>query len=211
MMPAWRIENHGVSAYGTIHNLLQLERNTRCSKPEVVTFCWIEQHLFRNVADVPWIQNLSSSMGRPAAARASQHRAPRAALGPDGGLALRSIQVPRHDLMGIDLADFTHDRHYLELVCFRLLERASAMVTGYGGHFFVTILWDQLPTTLRQKLAECAIPVLDASLSGDHYLCIPDDPHPNALANREYAARIRDYLQHHTGHLTATAGSAVEA
>jgi hypothetical protein len=219
MFPTWRIENHGVSAYGTIHNLVQLERNLRLSQPELVTFCWIEQHLFRNVADVPWVQNMSMNMGRPAL-RAARTVAPRAALGPDGALELRSIQVPRHDLTGFELQDFTHDPHYLELVCFRLLERARALVSDYGGHFFVTTLWRDLPTTLRQKLAESSIPVLDASLRGDHYLCIPDDPHPNALANREFAARLRDYLlhqagrhqagephtgQHHTAPLTATA------
>jgi hypothetical protein len=36
--------------------------------------------------------------------------------------------------------------------------------------------------------------VVDASLDGAEYACLPDDAHPNALANRIYAEKIRDYL-----------------
>jgi len=201
MFPAWRVQNHGVSAYSTSQNVIQLERETRWNKPELVTFCWVESHLRRNVADIFWVQMLSGSPpgSAPAPGEGPEQRFPRATLDRDGGLQMRSVRLPRHDISGIDLSDFASDDYYLDLVGFRLFERANATVTAYGGHFFITILRGQLSEVLRKRLADHGIPVVDASLSGDEYTCLPDDPHPNALANRIYAARIRDYLVQYTG------------
>src|ERR1700733_1034552 len=67
MFPTWRLENHGVSSYGTAQNLIQLERETRWNKPEFVTFCWIEDHLRRNVADIQWVQFTTGFIPQPAA------------------------------------------------------------------------------------------------------------------------------------------------
>jgi hypothetical protein len=189
MFPTWRVENHGVSAYGTSHNLIQLERETRWNKPNLVSFCWIEQHLLRNVAAISWVKHLSEPRTQP-----TEERMPRAALGPDGTLEMESVRFPRLDLLGIDFADFAPNRYYVDLVCFRLFERANAIVTGYGGHFFVTTLQGHLSAVLAGLLAKSGIPVVDASLTGNEYLCLPDDFHPNALANRIYAERIHDYL-----------------
>ena len=133
-------------------------------------------------------------ISRPPKGEVPEQRMPRAAFDPNGALEMRSVRVPRHDLMQMDLSDFAPDRYYLDLVCFRLFERANAIVTGYGGHFFVTTLWGQLSPALAGRLAESGIAVVNASLSGTEHLCLPDDPHPNGLANRKYAERIRDYL-----------------
>jgi hypothetical protein len=191
-LPLWRIENYGVPDFSQTHNLLQLERNARWSRPEFVTFCWIADHLRRNVGDATWIQELTGHTFCPAQERS----APRAALAADGSLAFRSVRVPRKDLAGFDLADFAHNQHYAALVCCRLLERANAVVTGYGGHFFVSTLWGTMPATLSAWLGERAIPVVDASLEGKQYICSSDDWHPNTLAHRIYAERIGGYLQH---------------
>ena len=197
MFPTWRVENHGVSGFSASRNLIQLERETRWKQSELVTFTWIEHHLGRNVADIAWAQTFSENIPRPPTGRAQEQRTPRAALGPNGALEMRSVRVPRHDLLGIDLSDFIPDRYYLDLVCFRLFARAHEIVTAYGGHFFVTTLQGKLSAVLAGWLADDGIPVVDASLAGNEYLCLPDDPHPNALANRIYAERIRDYLLTH--------------
>jgi hypothetical protein len=197
-LPTWRVENHGVSSYSSVQNLIQLERETRWNKPEWVTFCWIDGHLTRNVADIRWVQTLSECFARPATGEAQEYLLPRATLGPYGALQIRSVRFPRYDFLGIDFSDFIQDRYYLDLVCYRLFERANAIVTEYGGHFFVTTLQGQMSGGLARRLAESGIPVVDASLSGDEYTCLPDDNHPNALANEIYAERIRDYLLRHT-------------
>jgi hypothetical protein len=195
--PDWRVENHGVPGYGTTQNLIQLERDTRWNKPEIVTFCWIDDHLRRNGASVDWVQwtspFASMSPGNPL-----EQQIPRAGLDTQGALELRSVRFPRHDLIGIDLSDYAPDPYYLGLVCFRLFERANAIVTGYGGHFFVTTLNGRFSAALAERLADSGIPVVDASLSGEEYTCLPDDPHPNPLANRFYSDRIRHYLKRYS-------------
>ena len=108
---------------------------------------------------------------------------------------MSTIKVPRYDLLDLDFSDFAPNPYYLDLVCFRLFERANQLVTEYGGHFFVTTLQGKLSPELTRRLAESGIPVVDASLDGKEYLCLPDDWHPNALANRIYAERMSDYLR----------------
>jgi hypothetical protein len=199
MFPAWRVENHGVSGYGSLHNLIQLERNTLRDKAELVTFCWIEHHLIRNIADIARMQTMSEHHHRITVGQGGEERFPRARLDQDGDVQISWVPFPRYDLLGIDLSDFTPDGYYLDLICLRLFERAKAIVTGYGGHFFVTTLVGQLSAGLTARLADSGIPVVNASLRGKEYTCLPDDGHPNALAHRIYAQRIRDYLVQFTG------------
>jgi hypothetical protein len=198
MLPDWRVENHGVIGYSTMRNLIQLERATRWNKPDLVAFCWIQHHLLRNIASIPWIQTISENQSRDVAAAGLPGQQARAGLDVEGALEMRSVRVPRHDLLGIDCSDFVPDLYYLELVCFRLLERAHQLVAGHGGHFFVTTLQGHPSATLTRRLAESGIPVVDASLNGKEYLCLPDDSHPNALANRIYAQRMHGYLSQFT-------------
>jgi hypothetical protein len=193
MFPRWRVENHGVPSYGTTQSLIQLERETRWVKPELVTFCWIEPHLHRSVADIDWIQTVTELMPRPASREVPEQRLPRAKLDRDGTLQMGSVRFPRHDLIGIDLSDFAQDPYYVDLVSFALFKRANTIVTEYGGHFFITTLHGRFSDELARRLTQNSIPVVDASNSGDEYR-IPDDWHPNAFANRMYADRIGEYL-----------------
>ncbi|MGP0076807.1 MAG: hypothetical protein ACLPWF_33250 [Bryobacteraceae bacterium] len=198
MFPAWRVENHGVPAYSQSRNLIQLERETQWNKPDLVTFCWIPNHLERNVADINWIKSISETSLR-ATREVPEQRMPRAVLDVNGVLQMRSVRVPRREFLEIDFSDYATDPYHAMQVCFRLFERANSIVTGYGGHFFVTTLQGQLSDALAGRLADAGIPVVDASLTGNEYLCLPDDGHPNALANRLYAERIRDYLLKYAG------------
>jgi hypothetical protein len=199
MFPTWRIENHGTGGYSGTQNLIQLQRDSRWGAAEYVTFCWIPDHMLRNVADPAWLRlmtqrrKVAPSEGAPA----PQLTFPRAALDHDGELQLLPVRFPRRDLAGIDLKDFSPDSYYLDLVCFSLFKRAAEIVQENSGHFFVTTLRGQLSTHLQQMLDDAGIPVLDASVTGAEFTCLPDDPHPNALANRIYAEKIRDYLLQH--------------
>jgi hypothetical protein len=150
----------------------------------------------RNVADPAWLRLMTHrrKLARSEGAPGSQLTFPRAALDHDGELQLLPVKFPRWDLSGIDLKDFSPDPYYLDLICFSLFKRAAEIVQENSGHFFVTTLQGQLSTHLQQMLDDAGIPVVDASVVGAEYTCLPDDPHPNALANRIYAEKIRDYL-----------------
>jgi hypothetical protein len=192
MLPAWRIENRGVSGYGTTQSLLQFQRNSRWCAADFVTFCWIPHHQMRNVADLSWIQRLMEWMepGTPEKTRSF----PRAYLDCEGDLQFKSVSLPRRDLIDIDLRDFRQDWHYLDLICFRLFKRAAEIVGESGGQFFVTILSGHLSKRLQKRLNDVGIPFVNAALEGPEYTSLPDDHHPNALAHSLYADKIRDYL-----------------
>jgi hypothetical protein len=206
MFPAWRVENHGIFGHGGTQNLMQLERDARWSAPDYVTFCWIKHHMVRNVAALPWVQMLSGMLKEQARAgggiinearQPPQKTFPRASLDSDGALKYGSVKFPRWDFIGIDLQEFRPDEYYMDLVCCSLFRRAAEIVKGSGGHFFVTTLQDHLSQHLQRLLKDAGIPVVDASVNGEEYTCLPDDVHPNALANRIFAEKIRDYLVQH--------------
>jgi len=210
MFPAWRVENHGVFGHGGTQNLMQLERDSRWSAPDYVTFCWIKHHILRNVAALPWVQMLSGMLKEQARVgggiinetrQPPQKTFPRASLDSDGALQYGSVKFPRWDLIGIDLREFRPDEYYMDLVCFSLFRRAVEIVKKNGGHFFVTTLQDHLSQHLQRLLKDAGIPVVDASVNGEEYTCLPDDVHPNALANQIFAEKIRDYLVQHEASL----------
>jgi hypothetical protein len=197
-LPGWRIENHGVNGYGQGQNLLQLMRDLRfAGRGGHVTFCWIAAHLPRNVADVIQVQKQTeqASAGKAALIRFM----PRACLDENGEIRFREVAYTRPELARLDLADFTPDLHYLDLVCFALLARAARLVDERGGHFFVTVLLDSLSPALRRMLDEAGIPVVDAAVSGAEYINTLELSHPNAAANRVYAERIERHLAQQFG------------
>jgi hypothetical protein len=68
-----------------------------------------------------------------------------------------------------------------------------------GGHFFVTTLLGNISEHLRSRLRDAGIPLIHASVEGREFTNLPDDHHPNVLANQIYAQKIYDYLQSHHG------------
>jgi hypothetical protein len=192
MLPSCRVENHGVSGYGTTQSLLQLERVSRWAAADYVTFCWIPHHQLRNVADLSYLQRLIEWTTRSTPERTRSF--PRAYLDCEGSLQFRSIGLPRWELLGINLEEFQPDLYYLDLICFSLFKRAAEIVRESGGHFFVTTLKGHFSEKLQQRLNEAKIPFVDAALEGPEYTSLPDDRHPNALAHRLYGNKIRDYL-----------------
>lgn len=196
-LPQWRVENHGVNGYGTVHNLLALQRNARWSTPDIVTFLYYNGHRVRNVADAAFvIARTPPDVGATMLLGGTQIT-PRAALDEAGQLVLKPVAVPRPDLVGINLADFVPDPYYMDLVGFRLIAKAADLVRQAGGHFFLTVVREGLSAALTAWLDEAAIPVVDASLPSQAYTYLPIDEHPNAAGHRFYAERIDQYLAAH--------------
>jgi hypothetical protein len=190
LRPTWRVENHGVSGYGGYHNLIQLERDSRWTSSDYITFCWIPDHLVRNVAAISLVQRLSRGM--PPGKEAADF--PRASLDSEGRLQRAFVKFPRRDLLQVDVSEYSPDPHYLDIVCAKILLQADQNAKQNASRFFVTILQGQMSAWLRSELENSGVAVLDASLNGEQYLCLPDDFHPNALAHGIYAQRIHDRL-----------------
>jgi len=189
----WRVENHGVNGYGQGQNLLELQRDLRFHRLAAVGFCWIEQHLVRNVADIGQVQR--QTVAGSALDAQGIRTMPRALLAEDGdGIVFRQVAYARPDIAGLDLAEFAPDPCYLDLVCAALLRRAATLVHGQGGHFFVLVQMGHPSAFLRRLLAEAAIPVVDAAVRGPEWTIGAGNPHPNAAANRRYADAVEAHL-----------------
>ena len=194
-LPRWRIENHGVAGYSQSRNLIALERESRFNPADLVAFCWIRDHLRRNVADIGWVQATSQGQAAPGA-KPKVGALPRALLDAHGALAMTSIGYPRPDFEGLDVAQYEPSPYYLDQVCFKLFERADALVRGYGGRFFVVDLHGNVPPLLARWLEEAGIPLVRTVVRDPKYFVTPTDLHPNALAHQVYAEKIYEYLGH---------------
>ncbi|MCX7379905.1 MAG: hypothetical protein NT133_00465 [Alphaproteobacteria bacterium] len=195
MRPTWRVENRGVGGFGTGHNLLQLQRDTRFEMPDFVTFCHIPALVRRAVADWEYIAAFQSHHLIIPVVRVF----PKAYLDAEGELAFRTIPFWRPEIVGINHRDFAPDLHYLDLVALKIYERADRIVRDGGGRFFVTLLFDHITPFLRGALARAGIEVVDAELHGSEWTNLPDDNHPNVAAHRHYAERIDTYLTEVSG------------
>ena len=193
-MPRWRVENHGVAGYSQSRNLIALERETRFNPADFVAFCWIRDHLRRNVADIGWVQATSRGQISPSGGQPRVATLPRATLDAQGELALTSVHYPRVDLDEVDVGEYEPSPFYLDQVCFKLFERADALVKGYGGRFFVVDLHGHMPPLLTRLLKDANIPLVKTVVRDPKYFVTPTDLHPNALAHQVYAEKIHEYL-----------------
>lgn len=194
MLPKWRIENHGVGGYSQSRNLIALERESRFNPADLVAFCWIRDHLRRNVADIGWVQATSKGVVEQAGGQPRVAPLPRAGLDAQGELAMGSVRYPRADFDGLDFAEYEPSPYYLDQVCFKLFERANALVEGYGGRFFVVDLHGGMSPALTAMLATADIPLVKTLFRAPQYFATPTDPHPNALAHQIYAQKIYEYI-----------------
>ena len=189
-LPAWRIENRGVIGFGSGHNLIQLERDTRFQTPEFVTFCHYPYLVLRAAADFEFL----SRFQRHPLIIPVVNSYPKAYIDERGNLAFRNIRFVRPEIAGVDHRDFVPDPYYLDLLAIRIFKRAAQIVLASGGTFFITLVRDRPSQHLLDLLAAEGIPVVDAGLVGQEWTNLPDDPHPNVKAHQHYAAGIHDYL-----------------
>jgi hypothetical protein len=206
-LPDWRVENHGMSGFGTGQNLLQLERASLWQPGDYVTFCWIPEHMRRAIAHHSTIQGYQF----PGWLASPISVYPKAHIDDGGSLGIKHISFKRPELAGIDLDDFGPDPYYIEYVTARLFGRAAEIVREAGGHFFVTVLRFAMSDNLRGQLEAAGIPVVDASVNGREYSLMPFDGHPNARANEIFAERIYAYIADHAGLEASAAHSALQA
>ena len=186
-MPEWRIDNRGVSGYGTHQNLIQLRRDSHWDLADYAAFCSIPDHYRRNVAASTWVQNL------PGFARAGTEVTfyPRVGLQADGTLTWRKIATRRPEILGIQLSDFVTDQYYMEQVYVALVREAAQLATAGGAHFFIVVVQGNPSEYVRNELMRAGIAIVDATVpKEEQYTFLPQDAHPNGLANMIFADRI---------------------
>lgn len=203
-LPAYEVVNYGVSGYGTVHSLVQLEDAlARGPRPRAAVLAYASFHDPRNTflrlrrkEVAPWN-------------RLGPVQQPVAALDDDGRLSLTMSDVTYTEvpLMRVSalvnflelrfdkLEDRWVDSHHVsEALVDRMLDDARAA----GFPLVVAGIWDddathQMLAHVRQRgglTVDVGLDPSDTSLTNQ-----PHDSHPNAKANRRYAEGIEGALR----------------
>lgn len=201
--PEYEVVNFGVNGYGTIHSLIQLKEalKRRCP-PAVVIVAYASFHDDRNTflrdrrkAIVPW--NKLGPLVQPYAR-----------LDRQGGLVYSFAQVEYWEFPFMRSSALMHflEQKYNQLqdrlcpshkVSKALLLEFSDLSREYKFNLVVAGIADYFLTKeMMTYLNKKGINQVDISVSSsdDKYKNLPHDDHPNALANRLFADKLKSYL-----------------
>jgi hypothetical protein len=201
--PRLDVVNFGVSGYGTVHSLIQLEEALETRPlPAAIVVAYGSFHDDRNTFArvrrkqiVPW--NHLGPLSQPAAR-----------LGRGGGLHIDVVPARYRELPGMRRLASLHlleqAWNQLELRWLRsarvtdaLLDRFAEGASGTGARLVLAGIWrdDATAERLEQARARGWLTV-DASLDLDdpRNNNLPWDPHPSPRAQRLFAERIADLL-----------------
>jgi hypothetical protein len=204
-LPEVEVINFGVSGYGTLQSLLQLqEALNRRTKPRLVILAYASFHDQRNTLlrvrrkeIVPW--NKLGPLTHPYAA-----------LDPPGRLKLGMAEVVYHEFPLMRYSALVHliettyntkveDRFYRSHEVTQALIRELAKVTEAHGVELVVagLLSDRLTADTLAYSRSIGLTTTDISvdLSRRENRNLPHDPHPSPLANEQYAQKLATFLR----------------
>lgn len=202
--PQTCVRNFGVSGYGTVHSLLQIERELKAGRrPRLVVLAYASFHDQCNVFSrerrkgvVPW-----NHLG------AWKH--PQARLNADGDLEVSMVDVSYRELPGMRTSVLLH---FLEIVWNRLQARwlnedgvtlalfERIVAIGAEENFDVVVagLSDDVATQrMLARARERGWTAVDIShdINAPALSHLPIDGHPNAEGQRQYAERLQVHLE----------------
>lgn len=202
-LPGYKVVNFGVSGYGTLHSLLQFRAALERGRPAVAVLAYASFHDARNTflrqrrkETAPW--NRLGPLGQPYAR-----------LNKDGGLRLAMTEVTYEEVPLMRYSAFAHflESQYNRIedyffdshkVSEALVSQMQELARSHDVRLVVAGIWPDAPTHDMLRFASNqGWPVVDLGVDvlAPGYSSMPHDPHPNALANQVYAARLLQYLQ----------------
>jgi hypothetical protein len=206
-LPQYEVINFGVSGYGTIHSLIQLQRALKTMpKPKLVILTYASFHDTRNTFSrlrrrivSEW--NFLGPLTQPYASLDPQgklviHHADRVVYSPwplarisalvnyleEKYIAYESVRVPHH------------------AVSRALVKRINDICREHGITLIVAGIKENNRKSMKDMLTFCGklkIPHVDIAVDLDQkkYNNLPIDGHPNALAHRIYAEKLFSFLE----------------
>ena len=203
-MPDFQIVNFGVSGYGTVQSLIQMQRALDSGRrPAAIILAYAHFHEVRNT----FVRKRRKQVAPRNYLGALDH--PRARLAPDGTLQIEVVRVAydafplqrRSALVhAIEMLynDFEAWQARSQDVTLALIERTAAVAGQAGIPFAVAGITDSRHTgEMLARAQNRRIQTVDIStdLDREGYTNKPHDPHPSALATQIYAAKLGAYLR----------------
>ena len=208
-IPQYEVINFGVSGYGTIHSLIQLQRALKTMrKPKLVILTYASFHDSRNTFSrlrrrivSEW--NFLGPLTQPYASLDSQgklviHHADRVVYSP-WPLARISALVNYLEEKYIIKESIRSHQHAVSRA---LVKRINDICKQHGITLIVAGIKENNQKKMKDMLNFCSklkIPNVDISVDLDkkEYNNLPIDAHPNPRAHRIYAEKLFGYLESH--------------
>jgi len=203
-LPDWEVVNFGVSAYSTLQSLIQLEDalDRGEQRPELAIMAYADFHEQRNTLTRIWRKSMARSLPH------GRVKYPYARLGRNGQLEIfhepfEYLELPLKHYSALLTAletrydDFVEFRYRSREVSEAILNEMFTLCRAKGIKFAVAgISRSSWTADVLRWCRERSIPVADISVDlkipGNSFL--PQDGHPNAAANRQYAQKLQAFL-----------------
>jgi hypothetical protein len=198
--PEYDVTNFGVNGYGTVHALLQFQAALETRTPKVAVVAYADFHDERNTFSRTRRKNIAHLKEFGPLVQ------PYARLDEGGGLQFFSAGVEYSEFPAMRISALAHSlemkfnliefkRHRSRTVSELLVAEMAGLAEKHGVKFVVANIAGN--HVLKDFSEKNGIPNIDVSVDAGlpENTNRPHDDHPSAIANRKYAAQLREFLR----------------
>jgi lysophospholipase L1-like esterase len=185
-LPKAKILNRGIGGHGTVQNLLQLRRDIKNKKVDAAVFSIISDHRFRNIAHP---QRMRQYLNRDWYKLGVEH-VPVARISANGRARIIYHSIWQPVIKASEFDIFLPDDYMINCATLAVLEQVleTAQAANIPIRF---VLLDALDPQFSRAVMNRFPDTKDISTPYDNdHTFLPDDIHPNVLANQLFADRL---------------------
>lgn len=187
VFPELRVVNKGVGGHSTVQALLRFRADIIDNKVDMAIFGVISDHRYRNL---PHPYRMKSHLSFDWH-KIGVEQVPHARLNRSGKIKIVFTPSWQPVLLHNNFEVFLPDEYVLDLLAVAIFKEILALANANGIPVIFALL-DQLDTQFNQLMTSTFCEAHDVSTPfNENYCFLPDDIHPNGLANRCFAKRLQ--------------------
>lgn len=180
------ILNRGVGGHGNVQGYLQFRKDVKDGKVQAAIFGVISDHRYRNIAHpVRMKAHLA-----PFWYDLGVEHLPRVRFNRTGQLLIEYVPIWQPSLFRDDFQVFLPDEYTIDRATIKLIAEIICFAKQHKSPILIALL-DQIDPEFNKLMRNEFAEVVDISTPyTSEYTFLPDDIHPNVLANRLFAERL---------------------
>lgn len=184
------IVNRGVGGHGNVQGYLQFRRDVKEGNVQVAIFGVISDHRYRNITHPVRMQAHLA----PLWYELGVEHLPRVRFSRDGQLLIEYVPIWQPSLLRDDFQVFLPDEYTIDRATIKIIDEIIAFAKQHKIPILIALL-DRIDPEFNELMRNQFPEVVDISTPyTPEYTFLPDDIHPNALANRLYAERLLPWV-----------------
>lgn len=188
--PNLHIANKGVGGYSTVQALLRFREDIKNEQVDIAIFGVISDHRYRNL---PHPYRMKSYL-RPVWHQLGIEQVPHARFDRKGNIEIVFTPIWQPVIAENNISVFLPDEHVIDLITIGVFREILKLAESANIPVVFALL-DQLDPHFNTLMTDTFAQSHDASTPyNSTYNFLPDDIHPNALANQCFAQRLRPIL-----------------